>query len=685
MSDSDDEETAKLRAMRNVAARMDAGGGGGMQELLDRQRRVAAASRSSAFFDDGDDARAPSKRARQGSSPPKASVPVADDEDAALRAMFPGGFGGRKHAAPQKSPSPERPGEGPSRATEGPSRPPGSSGAPQGPRRPSSADLDEKDDDGEDDDDDEEDGGDDDDRLPVAREARLQGHAKVVSASALEHTGSRLLTGSHDYTVRMYDFGGMKADLKPFREITPSDGYPIHALDWSPSGDRFVVVTGGPQPKIYDRDGRELGEFDKGDMYLRDMKNTKGHVSPCTGGAWHPTEIDTVLTASADGSMRTWSVSRLGDPRGAQLAVLKPTLQKPGRCQVTSCAYSACGTLIAGGVNDGSIQIFPANQQGGAGGGGNNGYRSASVGVILPPSQQCHTDNKWVFNSRNKYHVKNAHAPGEAITSVAFAKDGHTLLSRSGDGTLKVWDIRNPKVPVKTFQDLETSFDETNVGFSPNDDYFFTGVDAPFGRAENGDGGLMVYDKQTLTLKQKIPTPGNCVAALWHERLNQLFLGCGDGKKGTVVGLYDPQKSQKGLVTCLGKKVKTSVNADFMRIDESKTAYTPHALPMFREPMPGRKGPGESERARRKDPVATKAPALEQGGKLRTGGTLLTQHIMKNNDMIGEKNWRTNDPREAILKHADAAAADAWRTNGAYAKTQPTPIFAEPDPEEESE
>ena len=64
---------------------------------------------------------------------------------------------------------------------------------------------------------------------------------------------------------------------------------------------------------------------------------------------------------------------------------------------------------------------------------------------------------------------------------------------------------------------------------------------------------------------------------------------------------------------------------------------------------------------------------------------MLTQHIMKNNDMIGEKNWRTNDPREAILKHADAAAADAWRTNGAYAKTQPTPIFAEPDPEEESE
>ena len=44
-----------------------------------------------------------------------------------------------------------------------------------------------------------------DERLPVSDEAKMEGHRKVVSALALEHTGSRLLTGSHDYTVRMYD------------------------------------------------------------------------------------------------------------------------------------------------------------------------------------------------------------------------------------------------------------------------------------------------------------------------------------------------------------------------------------------------------------------------------------------------------------------------------------------------
>ena len=703
MSDSDDEETAKLRAMRSVAARMDARGGGGMQELLDRQRRVAQASRSSAFFDDEGDAAQPSKRARQGASPPKAAAPAVEDEDAALRAMFPGGFGGSKHAPRQRSSPPrERAAEGPSRPAAGPSSPPAASSPDaRGPPSASVADGDEDDARGDGDSEDERD-----ERLPVSDEAKMEGHRKVVSALALEHTGSRLLTGSHDYTVRMYDFNGMKRDLRPFREITPSDGYPVHALSWSPSGDRFLVVTGGAQPKVFDRDGRELGECDKGDMYIRDMKNTKGHCSPCTGGVWHPLRHDTALTAGADGTMRTWALDRLGDARGAQAAVLKPQLSKPGRFQVTSCAYSADGALIAGGVTDGTIQLFPsdnsdrranagvASVSGARGASAGAAYRSASVGLVLPPSQQCHVDNAWSFAGRPRTLIRDAHPAGESVTSLAFSRDGHTLLSRCADGTLRVWDVRRFKTPVKTFEGLETTHEETAVGFSPGGEYFFTGADAPRARADLGDGALAVFDTKSLSLVRRIGTPGNCVAALWHERLNQLFLGCGDGKSGTTLGLYDAKRSsQRGLLACVGRAPRAASRADFVRVDESKTAYAPHALPMFREPMPGRAAPGDSERARRKDAVKTKMPrntgagARGAAGALGagTGGTLLTQHIMRNNDMLGEKNWRQNDPREAILRHAADAEANPWRTNNAYAETQPKPIFAEPERDEEDE
>ena len=56
------------------------------------------------------------------------------------------------------------------------------------------------------------------------------------------------------------------------------------------AGDAFFVVTGSAQVKVYDRDGKERGESVRGDMYIRDQRHTKGHVSPATFGQWHPTD-----------------------------------------------------------------------------------------------------------------------------------------------------------------------------------------------------------------------------------------------------------------------------------------------------------------------------------------------------------------------------------------------------------
>lgn len=47
----------------------------------------------------------------------------------------------------------------------------------------------------------------------------------------------------------------------------------------------------------------------KGDMYIRDLKNTKGHISGLTWGEWHPRAKETVLTSSEDGSLRIWDVN----------------------------------------------------------------------------------------------------------------------------------------------------------------------------------------------------------------------------------------------------------------------------------------------------------------------------------------------------------------------------------------
>jgi len=141
----------------------------------------------------------------------------------------------------------------------------------------------------------------------------------------------------------------MKADCKAFKTIEPSEGHPVLALSWSPTGDAFMAVTGSAQPKIYSRDGVQEGEFPRGDMYIRDLKNTTGHITSCTDGCWHPTERGSGVTSSADGTVRVWDMWT-----ATQNTVIKPSLKKPGRTSVTAVRYNKDGTLIAGGLEDGT-------------------------------------------------------------------------------------------------------------------------------------------------------------------------------------------------------------------------------------------------------------------------------------------------------------------------------------------
>ena len=34
----------------------------------------------------------------------------------------------------------------------------------------------------------------------------------------------------------MFDFGGMKRDMRSFRKLEPTEGYPVNSISWSPSG-----------------------------------------------------------------------------------------------------------------------------------------------------------------------------------------------------------------------------------------------------------------------------------------------------------------------------------------------------------------------------------------------------------------------------------------------------------------
>jgi WD40 repeat protein len=306
-----------------------------------------------------------------------------------------------------------------------------------------------------------------------------------VSAIAVDPTGSRVLTGGYDYVVRMYDFQGMDSRLRSFRQVEPSEGHQIRALSWSPTADQFLAVTGSAQAKIYDRDGFTLGEFVKGDMYIRDLKNTKGHISGLTGGHWHPKDRETALTSSEDGSLRIWDVTNFK----TQKQVIKPKLARPGRVSVTACAWGLDGKCVAGGLANGSVQVWNV---------------------------------KPGWGSRPDIFLEKAHEAGDDVTGLCFSADGHTLLSRSTDSTLKVWDLRQTRSPLKAFKDLPNSYAQTTVSFSPDERLILTGTST---EKEGNAGGLLVFfDKERLELVCRVGVSANhsVVCSVWHPRLNQV-------------------------------------------------------------------------------------------------------------------------------------------------------------------
>lgn len=47
----------------------------------------------------------------------------------------------------------------------------------------------------------------------------------MCSALAVDPSGARVATGSHDYDAKIWDFGGMDARLKPFKSWEPNGNY----------------------------------------------------------------------------------------------------------------------------------------------------------------------------------------------------------------------------------------------------------------------------------------------------------------------------------------------------------------------------------------------------------------------------------------------------------------------------
>ncbi|KAJ1448096.1 WD40-repeat-containing domain protein [Pelagophyceae sp. CCMP2097] len=476
--------------------------------------------------------------------------------------------------------------------------------------------------------------------VPISHEISLGGHAKTVSCVAVDPSGTRVLTGSVDYKVRLYDFGGMDKHHRSFREIEPEDGHPVVALSFSPgSGDRFLCCTGSAQPQVFTREGVSLLKFNRGDPYVTDMARTSGHVTIVTGGEWHPHENMQCLTSGRDGSVRIWDLCGKTGLRDYLLCdqTIRVRDKAARKCSATCVTYSPDGKRVACGAADGSLQLWQT--------------ASATLG-------RAHN------YLRPDARVDSAHSPGTdasgcIISAVSFSPDGHTLASRADDGYVKLWDARKLKTCLASFGGVPAHHATANLAWRPDGAVVCAGTAAP---DANSPGALRFFSAcgpqhelhqdaggYKPLISVGVAKGTSVVSVLWHERIRHVFCGTSAGETRVM---YDPDLSVKGaLVTVRRDHAKRVVGLDSFHID-SASIINPMALPMYRDDSFYKKKGAYSKN--RNDPIKSKKPAppLESGQQGRnTGGrSTFCQFYIENNLPAS---IRGDDPRAELLKYAD--------------------------------
>eukprot|EP01012_Entosiphon_sulcatum_P032263 TRINITY_DN41054_c0_g1_i1.p1 TRINITY_DN41054_c0_g1~~TRINITY_DN41054_c0_g1_i1.p1 ORF type:complete len:544 (-),score=86.98 TRINITY_DN41054_c0_g1_i1:42-1673(-) len=482
-------------------------------------------------------------------------------------------------------------------------------------------------------------------QLPITHEGLLKGHQKACCAVGLDMTGTRLATAGWEGLVKLWDFAGMTSSLQSFREVDPLGDdlgqYVMNQIAWSNGGDMFILARAHPQPVIYNREGKELVEFARGDVYVTDMANTKGHTAEITVCQWCPNDRTTILTGGKDSTLRLWDVEYVNKK---QATVIKTSqgVARWRRAPVTSGGYSPDGCAIIAGADDGSIFTWP---------------------------------EKGPFG-RPALHIKNAHTNNTPITGISMNTARTMIVSRGGpcDESVKMWDVRNTRAPLFVERGLESTFDLTEVVFSPDEKTFVTGTSAKRGE---GKGNLVFWSTSTFKKVATVPvTDGSVIRLSWHRKLNQILVCAADS---AVHVLFDPTLSRDGALLCC-KKVKKYDPAD--AVLPSGEVYLPNSLKGMKEEM------WKEINKRKRDLYLPDKSGLPRKYKHESDIPSLERapssaHQMWKEMGMTRNSIRDDDPVEKLRQYAREAQDNPFYVDLAYKKNQPNPIFADPeDPDE---
>jgi hypothetical protein len=271
------------------------------------------------------------------------------------------------------------------------------------------------------------------DMLKMVEVARLQGHSDVVIPVAVTPDGRRLLSGSKDRTMILWDRDAGSV-LRRFRE----QGGWLQSVAISPDGRR--ALSGGQDSVV------RLWDLESGDVIREFRGHTEwvfsvafspdGRLAYSTSGGFYPGDV---WRDGADSAIRVWDVQN-----GRQVRRLEGH-----RGIVWSVAVSPDGRRILSGGHDGAPILWDAET-----GVEIRRFRGHTGRVtwvaFLPDGRRivsCGQDSTvrlWDVETGQEIHCFRGH--GTDIVCVSVSPDGRWLLSADHTGReLRLWDVEARK------------------------------------------------------------------------------------------------------------------------------------------------------------------------------------------------------------------------------------------------
>ena len=201
----------------------------------------------------------------------------------------------------------------------------------------------------------------------------LEGHSNYVGSVSFSPDSIRIISGSYDKTIKIWD-ANMGVCIK---SLYGHSGY-VQSVAYSPDGSRIISGSADKTIKMWDSNTGEC------------IKTLKGHSFWVNSVAYSPDGIR-IISGSGDKTIKIWDANKE--------TCLKTLEEHSG--SVWSVAYSPDGSRIISGSDDKTIKIWDSN-----------------TGVCL----------------------KTLKGHSYSVLSVAYSSDGKYIISGSWDNTIKIWD-----------------------------------------------------------------------------------------------------------------------------------------------------------------------------------------------------------------------------------------------------